>query len=160
MKLVYSRPSLKDLTQGSRIAFARQFRLMTQDDVSRKLGINSKCRRRTMTRYEKGERNPIEKRTRKIADILNVNYYAIKNYDYKEPEDFIYILLWLEELYPNYRFDVSDVIDYDNVQLETIKKFLKEWEIIKNKRRRKEIRYSDYIEWKLTYTLNNEEQIK
>ena len=70
MRLVYLKPELDDLSQGQRISFARQIRLMTQDDLSDKLGITGENKRRTMTRYEKGERNPKEERTRIIADIL------------------------------------------------------------------------------------------
>lgn len=31
MRVIYSKPEVKDLSQGSRIAFIRQFRYMTQD---------------------------------------------------------------------------------------------------------------------------------
>ena len=79
MRLLYTKPKLKDMSQGSRIAFARQFRLMTQDSLSDKLGLTGECKRRTMTRYEKGNRNPKEDRAREIAKILDVNYSAIKN---------------------------------------------------------------------------------
>ncbi len=54
MRVMYTKPKLKDLSQGSRIAFVRQFRLMTQDDVSDRSGLTGECKRRTMTRYEKG----------------------------------------------------------------------------------------------------------
>ena len=57
MRLIYTKPELRDLSQGSRIAFVRQFRLLTQDDVSNKLGLIGDCKRRTMTRYERGDRN-------------------------------------------------------------------------------------------------------
>lgn len=57
MRLLYTKPELEDLSQGSRIAFARNFRFMTQDEVSDKLGLTGECKRRTMTRYEKGDRN-------------------------------------------------------------------------------------------------------
>lgn len=40
---------LHDLSQGSRIAFVRQFRHMSQDDVPVKLNITGECKRRTMT---------------------------------------------------------------------------------------------------------------
>ena len=102
MKLMYSRPILRDLSQGSRIAFVRQFRSKTQDEISGLLGATGDNRRRTMTRYEKGDRNPNISRTKKIAELLNVSYEAIKQYNYKEPIDLIYTLLWLEELIPNY----------------------------------------------------------
>ena len=31
MRVIYSKPELKDLSKGSRIAFIKQFRYMTQD---------------------------------------------------------------------------------------------------------------------------------
>ena len=63
----YAYPELRDLSQGSRIAFARHFRHKTQDYVSKELGLTGDCRRRSMTRYEKGDRNPKEDRTKAIA---------------------------------------------------------------------------------------------
>ena len=84
MRLLYTKPKLLNLSQGARIAFIRQFRLMTQDDVSDKLGLTGECKRRTMTRYEKGNRNPKEDRTLELSKILEINYNAIKKYDYKE----------------------------------------------------------------------------
>lgn len=63
MRVIYSKSELKDLSQGSRIAFIRQFRYMTQDEVSDKLGLTGECKRRTMTRYEKEDRNPKSDRT-------------------------------------------------------------------------------------------------
>ena len=155
MKLIYSRPILRDLSQGSRIAFARQFRLKTQDNLAEYLQIGGKCRRRTVTRYETGERNPEVNRTHKIAEYLNVSYYAIKRYDFKEPLDIIYYLLWLDELIPNYHLDLRDVKDLDNESINIIKKFLIELDSMRNKRKKKEIKYIDYIEWKLTYTLGD-----
>ena len=80
MRLTYLKPELDDLSQGQRISFARQIKLMSQDDLSDKLGITGENKRRTMTRYEKGERNPKENRTKIIADILKVNYNSIKKY--------------------------------------------------------------------------------
>lgn len=74
MRLIYSRSMLDDLSQGSRIAFARQFRFMSQAELSNKLGITGENKRRTMTRYEKWKRNSKENRTRIIAEILNINY--------------------------------------------------------------------------------------
>ena len=151
MRLIYSKPELRDLSQGSRIAFARQFRLMTQDDVSDKLGITGECKRRTMTRYEKGGRNPKEDRTKEIADILNVNYNSIKKYDYRDSIDLLYTFMWLEELIPKYQLDLSKVPNVNNSNIVLIKRFIDEWNVMREKRNKKEISYSDYIEWKLTY---------
>lgn len=155
MRLLYTKPKLKDMSQGSRIAFARQFRLMTQDNVSDKLGLTGECKRRTMTRYEKGNRNPKEDRAREIANILDVNYNAIKKYDFIETIDIIYYLMWLEELLPNYQIDLSNVANVDEKQIVIIKKFVSEWSIIRNKRQKREITYNEYINWKLNYTLED-----
>ena len=91
MRVLYLKPKLKDLSQGSRIAFISQFRFMSQDDVSEKLGLSGECKRRTMTRYEKGDRNPKDERVRQIAKLLNVSFNSLKKYDYKNPEDLIYL---------------------------------------------------------------------
>ena len=50
MRLLYMKPKLVDLSQGSRIAFVRQFRHMTQDEVSDRLGVTGECKRRTGSR--------------------------------------------------------------------------------------------------------------
>lgn len=69
MRLIYTKPKLKDLSQDSRIAFARQFRYMTQDNVTDKLGLTGECKRRTMTRYEKGDYIRINS-----DNLINVGY--------------------------------------------------------------------------------------
>ena len=60
-----------------------------------------------MTRYEKGERNPKEERTREIANILDVSYNSIKYYDFSNKSDLFYLLMWIEELYPNFGFKMN-----------------------------------------------------
>lgn len=153
MRLLYTKPKLRDLSQRSRIAFVRQFRLMTQDNLLDKLGLAGECKRRTMTRYEKGERNPKEDRVLEMSKVLNVNVNSIKKYDYKEGIDLIYTLMWLEELIPNYQIDVSNVPNVNDKKIITIKNFLSEWQIIRLKRLRREISYEKYIEWKLNYKI-------
>jgi len=155
MRLLYTKPKLKDMSQGSRIAFARQFRLMTQDNVSDKLGLSGECKRRTMTRYEKGNRNPKKDRAKEIAEILDVNYNSIKKYDYIEIIDVVYSLLWLEELIPNYHIDLSDVPYVDEKQIVCIRNFINEWDIMRSKRQKREITYNEYINWKLNYKLED-----
>ena len=90
-----------------------------------------------------------------IADLYEVSVNAIKRYDFKEPLDIIYYLLWLDELLPSYHFDLSDVKDLDNDTLKIIKKFLIELDSMRSKRKKKEIKYIDYIEWKLNYSLGD-----
>ena len=153
MRLTYTKPKLKDLSQGSRIAFARQFRIMTQNDVSDKLGLTGECKRRTMTRYEKGERNPKDERLEEIANILNINSNAIKKYDYKNVEDINFTLMWLEELLPNYQIDFSNITNTSEENIMILKKWQAEWEVKKKKRSKRELSYEEYIEWKLKYSI-------
>ena len=155
MRIIYTKPELVDLSQGSRIAFARQFRFMTQDDVSDKLGLTGECKRRTMTRYEKGNRNPKDDRTSEIAKILDININAIKKYDYKEPIDLLYTLMWLEELIPKYQIDISKVPNINDENIVMFKQFINEWNVMREKRNKREITYEEYIEWKLTYEVKS-----
>lgn len=101
MKYTYLKPELKNLSQGERIAFVRQFRGLTQDNVAEKLGLTGENKRRVMTRYEKGRRSPKKDRLLELANILNVNVNCIREYVFAKTEDIIYFLLWLEEIYPN-----------------------------------------------------------
>ena len=149
MRLTYTKPKLKDLSQGSRIAFARQFRIMTQNDVSDKLGLTGECKRRTMTRYEKGERNPKDERLEEIANILNINSNAIKKYDFKDQSDILYTLMWLEELLPRYQIDLSRIPSINDDNIIKFKEFINEWEEMRTKRFKREISYEQYVEWKL-----------
>ena len=155
MRILYTKPELVDLSHGSRIAFARQFRFMTQDDVSDKLGLTGECKRRTMTRYEKGNRNPKDDRTSEIAKILDININAIKKYDYKEPIDLLYTLMWLEELIPKYQIDISKVPNINDENIVMFKQFINEWNVMREKRNKREITYEEYIEWKLTYEVKS-----
>ena len=155
MRILYTKPELVDLSQGSRTAFARQFRFMTHDDVSDKLGLTGECKRRTMTRYEKGNRNPKDDRTSEIAKILDININAIKKYDYKEPIDLLYTLMWLEELIPKYQIDISKVPNINDENIVMFKQFINEWNVMREKRNKREITYEEYIEWKLTYEVKS-----
>lgn len=151
MRLLYTKPELKDLSQGARIAFVRQFRLMTQDEVSDKLGLTGECKRRTMTRYEKGDRNPKDDRTYELSKILKVNYNAIKKYDFKEQTDIFYTLMWLEELLPRYQIDLSRIPSINDNNVIKFKEFINQWEEMRTKRFKREISYEQYIEWKLNF---------
>ena len=142
--IIHFMPILDDLSQGSRIAYIRQFRNLTQDDVSDSLGLTGECKRRTMTRYEKGDRVPKEERLKELSRILLTNINMIKAYDFKSESDLVYFLLWLEIKYPNLRID----IDTKN---ETFDKFLEIWNEMRLKYKAGKIKLEDYIEWKITY---------
>ena len=155
MRLMYLKPKLKDLSQGSRISFIRQFRQLTQDDLADKLKLNGERKRRTIARYESGTRIPKDDRLLEIANILDVSINSIKEYDFKETVDIIYILMWLEELYPEYQIKLSITYYNDNALL--ISEFMKEWNEMRLKRTKRKITYEEYIEWKITFSLKERE---
>lgn len=90
---IYLRPKLYDLSQGSRIKFIRIFRHLTQDNISEDLGIIGENKRRNLTRYEKGDRNPSKTRLQELFKILLVNDNLIKQYEFKSISDILYFLL-------------------------------------------------------------------
>ena len=157
MRLIYSKPKLKDLTQGSRIAFARQFRKMTQDEVSKKLGLEGKSKRVNITRYEKGERNPKEDRIMEIVNILKINPKSIEKYDFSNSLDIVYFFFWLEELYPKINVDLELPEQFQNKTDALVNNFIKLWKEMKQKRKNREISYEEYIEWKLTFEMREGE---
>lgn len=154
MRYVYLKPELNDLSQGSRIAFVREFRYMTQDNVSDKLGLTGECKRRSMARYERGDRVPKEARLKEIANILNVNVKCLKEYDFRNEEDMIYVLLWMEELYPRMNIDLGFSETLQKESDNKFKRFFEEWNAMKEKRVNLELSYDDYVEWKLQYDFN------
>ncbi len=151
MKYVYFKPELRNLSQGERIAFVRQFRRLTQDNVSEKLGITGENKRRTMARYERGERSPKSDRLLALSKILNVNINCIREYDFTKTEDIIYFLLWLEEIYPKMNIDFCISKYFRDSRDNMLLKFKEEWEYMRNLREKREISYEKYVEWKLNY---------
>ena len=153
MRIIYSKPSLKNLSQGERISYIRQLRMMSQDEVSDKLGLTGECKRRTMTRYERGDRNPKSYRVEELSKILQVNINSIKQFDFMKSIYIIYFLLWLEELIPNIQIEYEETFINKNKEL---KLFFEEWERMKLKRRKKEISYFQYTDWKFNYKVTKE----
>ena len=76
---IYLRPTLYDLSQGLRIKFVRVFRHLTQDNISEDLGITGENKRRTLTRYEKGDRNPSYGALNTICNSLKIPTRPISN---------------------------------------------------------------------------------
>ena len=106
-----------------------------------------------MTRYERGDRNPKSYRVEELSKILQVNINSIKQFDFKKLIDIIYFLLWLEELIPNIQIEYEETFINKNKEL---KLFFEEWKRMKLKRRKKEISYFQYTDWKFNYEFTKE----
>ena len=141
---IYLRPELYDLSQGLRIKFVRIFRHLTQDNVSDDLGITGENKRITLTRYEKGDRNPSKSRLQELSKILLVNDNLIKQYEFKSISDILYFLLWLEEIFPKMRIDLG-------TDDKTINLFF-----MRDKKQNMTINYEEYFEWKINYKVKED----
>ena len=153
MQIIFSKPRLYGLSQGERISYVRQLRMMTQYEVSDKLGITGECKRRTMTRYERDQRKPSSKRLNELSKILQVNINSIKQYNFENIIDLIYLFLWLEELYPRIRISIPDgliVVDKDK---KVLNKFLSEWNRIRDLKDKSLISFYEYMDWKFNYEI-------
>lgn len=157
-RYVYFKPELEGLSQGERIAFVRQFRGFTQDEVAEKLGLTGESKRRTMARYEGGEMVPKEDRLLEIANILNVNVNCIKEYNFKKIDDMIYILLWFEEICSKMVVDFCISEYFQNNKDKLLLKFKEEWDCMRKLRETREISYEKYVEWKLNYVVKEGEE--
>ena len=147
--LIYLRHKLYDLSQGTRIKFIRVFRHLTQDNISEDLGITGENKRRTLTRYEKGNRNPSKTRLKELSNILLINNNLIKQYEFKSLSDILYFLLWLEEMFPKMRIDLE-------TNDKTINLFFDEWNTMRDKKQKMIINYEEYFEWKINYKVKED----
>lgn len=133
---------------------------MTQDELADKLGFTGEFKRRSVTRYERGDRVPKEERLNEIACILNVNAKCLKEFDYKNEEDMIYMFLWLEEMYPRINIDLGISEYFPNRRDRKLSIFINEWQLMRNKRNNREITYDEYIEWKLQYKFKGSDEFE
>ena len=153
MQIIFSKPRLYGLSQGERISYVRQLRMMTQDEVSNKLGITGECKRRTMTRYERDQRKPSNKRLNELSKILQVNINSIKQYNFENIIDLIYLFLWLEELYPRIRISIPDGLIVADKDKKVLNKFLTEWNRIRELKDKSLISFYEYMDWKFNYEI-------
>ena len=155
MPVLFRKPVLQSMSQGSRLAFVRQFRGMTQHQLGISVGMSDERVRNRICRYEKGGRTPKLDRIEKFAEVLHVNIGVIKVYDFVDPMDVIYEFFWLEELIPDFVLNVDKSIKAENVTAEYFTKIYPLWNKMRNKYKNREISDVEYLEWKFTYQFSN-----
>ncbi len=146
--ITYSRPRLKDLSVGARISFLRQWRRITRQELAIRTGHGEANGKRIMSRYERNVILPEDKKLEKMAEILNINTQLIRPYDLNDPEDLYYIMLWLEELCPNFTVTRQSVADAANATQKYLSERYFRWHEMRKKYRTHEITYDEYWEWK------------
>lgn len=75
------------------------------DDVADYFGFGGNDPHKTFNSYENNYRHPSKERLKDIAELCEVSVDAIKEYDFSNPIDVIYNLMWLEEEFPYYEIN-------------------------------------------------------
>lgn len=128
---------------------------MDMDDVADYFGFGGNDPHKTFNSYENNYRHPSKGRLKEIAELYDVSINAIKEYDFSNPIDVIYNLMWLEEEFTYYAINL-DCDSYNKTEYnEIVAKTIKEWQQMKEKRENSEISDEEYIEWKLNFEIGN-----
>lgn len=155
MNMYFKKPILKNLSQGARLEYVRRLRHMNQDDVAEYFGFGGTDPHKTFNSYETNYRSPSQGRLKEIAELYEVSINAIKKYDFTNPIDVVYNLMWLEEEFPYYEikfdYDSHYKTEYNNV----VQNIVKEWQQMREKRENFEISDDEYLEWKLNLEVVN-----
>lgn len=89
------------MTTGKRIRYTRTFRGMTQKDLGIALGFDPGSADIRVSQYESDNRKTIkEPMLRQMAEILKVNYNALKTYEFDNPLDVMESFFWFEKEFP------------------------------------------------------------
>ena len=151
--MYYRKPTLKNLSQGARLEYVRRIRHMDMDDVADYFGFGGRYPRKTFKSYETNYREPSKERLKDIAELYEVSINSIKKYDFNNPIDVIYSLMWLEEEFPYFEIsfgqDSFEKNEYNNI----VQKTMNEWKKMRDKRENLEISDEEYLEWKLNYEI-------
>ena len=115
MKNYFFKPELENLSQGARLKFVRELRYMSKPNVAEFLELGGEKPTDSIDKYERNAREPQPERLEELAELFDVSNYAIRRYNFVDPNEVIYYHMWEEELSP----------------------------------------YSEYIEWKLNFDLEN-----
>ncbi len=106
---------------------------MNEDDVAEYFGFRGMYPRKTFKSYETNYREPSKERLNDIAKLYKVSINTIKKYDFSNPIDVIYNLMWLEEEFSyyeiNFDWDSYDQTEYNEIVIKTIQIIKKKMKI-------------------------------
>ena len=105
----HSTKELLTLSIGDRIKKARVFRGMTQKELGVAVGFNKRGADVRIAQYESNTRKPKDALLHKIADVLDVSFYALYEPDMYCAEDVMYTLFDQDDQHPGIR--LVDVLD-------------------------------------------------
>ena len=155
MSNYFFKPELENLSQGARLKFVRELRYMSKPTVAEFLKLGGEKPTDSIDKYERNAREAKKKRVKALAELFGVSDYAIRRYNFVDPNEVIYYHMWEEELSP----DSEYVFDQDAMKKtyynEDVIRGLEECGGMRERRMKGEISDQEYIEWKLNYNLYN-----
>lgn len=86
---------LKDLSQGSRIAYARKYRGLTQSDLGILCGFDPGGAGIRINQYERNHKHPRDDCLKKISEVLQVDICYLQQYDFTGKDDIFCFQLWM-----------------------------------------------------------------
>lgn len=155
MSNYFFKPELENLSQGARLKFVRELRYMSKLNVAEFLELGGEKPTDSIDKYERNAREPQPERLKELAELFDVSNYAIRRYNFVDPNEVIYQHMWEEELcpYSEFIFD-KDAMKKTFYNEDIIREF-EAWEEMRERRINGEITDSEYIEWKLNFDLEN-----
>ena len=153
MKNYFFKPELENLSQGARLKFVRELRYMSKSNVAEFLELGGEKPTDSIDKYERNTREPQPERLKELADLFDVSDYAIRRYNFVDPNEVIYQHMWEEELcrYSKFIFD-KDAMKKTFYNENIIREF-EAWEEMKERRINGEISDMEYLEWKLHFEM-------
>lgn len=153
MKNYFFKPELENLSQGARLKFVRELRYMSKSNVAAFLQLGGEKPTDSVDKYERNTREPQTQRLEALAELFDVNGFAIRKYNFVDSTEVIYYHMWEEELYPYSEF----IIDIDAMKKtfynEEVIRGLETWEEMRERRINGEISDMEYLEWKLHFEM-------
>ena len=153
MKNCFFKPELENLSQGARLKFVRELRYMSKSNVADFLQLGGEKPTDSVDKYERNARELQTQRLEALAELFDVNSFAIRKYNFVDPTEVIYYHMWEEELYPYSEF----IIDIDAMKKtfynEEVIRGLETWEEMRERRINGEISDMEYLEWKLHFEM-------
>lgn len=153
--MCYDRGGGENMTVGEKIKKIRLVRGMTQKELGEKVGLTDV----RIRQYELNNRTPKEELLRKIAEVLEVNYYALCEPRWSSIEELVFTLFDLEEqnrlrlqLLPDNLEDGQQKEVGILFEEEKLQEFLKEWLIRKEELQEGKMEEKEYEEWKRNWS--------
>ena len=126
---------------------------MSKPNVAEFLQLGGEKTTDSIDKYERNARKPQPERLEDLAELFDVSNYAIRRYNFVDPNEVLYYHMWEEELCPYSEFIFDKNAMKKTFYNEDIIRGFEEWEEMRERRLKGEISDSEYIEWKLNFDL-------